>query len=88
MKLLRFLARLALPLHGDGDGSDSNYIQLFKLRGEDDTRVFDWLRKKYTSADMQNEMIRVISRQVICEVVASLHATLFYTIVADETAGK
>ena len=61
---VRFLARQALPLRGDGDESDSNFMQLLKLRGEDDARVFDWLTDKYTSADMQNEMIRVMARQV------------------------
>ena len=87
LKLLsnvRFLARQALPLRGDGDESDSNYIQLFKLRG-DDARVFDWLRKKtdkHTSADMPNEMM---ARQVVRKVTASLHTTPFYTIMADET---
>ena len=37
---------------------------------------------------MQNEMIRVMSRQVLHEVVASLHATPFYTNMADQTADK
>ena len=53
------MARQALPLRGGGDESDSNYIQLFNLRGEDDKWIFEWLRKKtdkYTSADMQNEL--------------------------------
>lgn len=94
LKLLsnvRFLARQALPLRGDGDEFDSNYIQLLKLRGEDDGRVFNWIKKKtdkYTSADMQNEMIRVMARQVLREVTASLHTTAFYTIMADETTDK
>ena len=71
LKLLsnvRFLARQALPLQGDGDESDSNYIQLLKLHGEDDPRVFEWLKKKtdkYTSADTQNEMLKVMSLQVL-----------------------
>ena len=88
---MRFLARQALALRSDGDESDSNYMQLLKLRGEDDTKVFDWLRKKtdkYTSADMQNEMIRVMAHQALREVTASLHTTPFYTIMADETTDK
>ena len=88
---MRFLARQALPLQGDGDESESNYIQLFKLHGEDDVRVFDWLRKKtdkYTSADMQNEMIRVMAHQVLRNLTASLHTTPFYTIMADELTDK
>ena len=55
---VKFLARQALPLRGAGDESDSNYIQLLKLHGEDDPRVFDLIKRKtdkYTSADMQNE---------------------------------
>ena len=62
-------------------------MQLLKVRGEDDTRVFDWLRKKidkYTSADMQNEMIQVMAHQVLREVTASLITTPFYTVMADE----
>ncbi len=39
---VRFLARQALPLRGGGDESNSNYMQLLKLRD--------------TSGDMQNEM--------------------------------
>lgn len=64
---VRFLARQALPLRGDGDECDSNYMQLLKLRGEDDARVYDWLKKKtdkYTSGEMQNEMMKVMAIQV------------------------
>ena len=85
---IRFLARQALPLRGDRDESDSKYIQLFKLRGEDDARVFDWLRKKtdkYTSADMQNEMLKVMAMQVLREVVSALQNAVYYTVMVDET---
>ena len=34
---IRFLARQGLPLRGDGDEDDSNFVQLMKARGEDDT---------------------------------------------------
>ncbi len=39
-------------------------MQLLKLHGEDDSRVFQWINKKtdkYTSGDMQNEMIKVMA---------------------------
>ena len=91
LKLLsnvRFLARQALPLRGVGDETDSNYMQLFKLCGEDDTRVFDWLKRKtdkYTSADMQNEMIKIMALQILRKIAASLHDTPFYMIMVDET---
>ena len=52
---IRFLARQAVPIRGDGDESNSNYMQLLKLRGEDDEQIFEWLKKKtdkYTSVDI------------------------------------
>ena len=36
---LRFLARQGLPLRGHGDEQDSNFIQLMKLRAEDDPKI-------------------------------------------------
>ena len=35
---IRFLAFQGLLLRGDGDEDDSNFIQLMKARGEDDTK--------------------------------------------------
>ena len=43
---IRFLARQGLPLRGHGDESDSNFIQLMKLWGQDDSRIASWLQKK------------------------------------------
>ncbi len=91
LKLLsnvRFLARQALPLRGGGDESNSNYMQLLKLRGEDDSRAFQWIKKKtdkYTSGDMQNEMIKVMALQVLQEVASSIHSVSFVTLMVDET---
>ena len=85
---VRFLARKGLPLRGDGNECDSNFIQLLRLRGEDDSRVLDWIRRKsdkYTSSDIQNEMVRVMALEVLREVATNLHSTEFYTIMVDET---
>ena len=35
---IRFLARQSIAIRGDGDEENSNFIQLFKLRGEDDPK--------------------------------------------------
>ena len=86
---IRFLARQGLPLRGDGDEIDSNYMQLLKLRGEDDARVFEWLKRKtdkYTSSDMQNEMMKVMALQVLREVAMGIQNAPFYTIMVDETS--
>ena len=58
------LARQALPIRGDGNESNSNYMQFLKLRGEDDAQIFEWLKKKtdkYTSVDIQNRMLKTIA---------------------------
>ena len=61
-KIIYFLVWQCLLLHGDGDESESNYVQLLKLQGEDDSRIHNWLRwktDKYTSPEMQSKMIQV-----------------------------
>ena len=40
-----FLSRQGLALHGDGDESDLNLMQLINLRSEDE-RILDWIKKK------------------------------------------
>ena len=64
------------------------FIQLLKLHGEDDSRVLGWIGRKsdkYTSSDIQNEMLRVMALQVLREVATNLHSTEFYTMILDET---
>ena len=83
-----FLVRQGLPLHRDE--SESNYVQLLKLQGEDDSRAQDWLQRKtdkYTckSPEMQNERIQFMAFKVLRELVSFLHATPFYTVMMDET---
>ena len=78
---IRFLAQQGLPLRGHGDHesdeteSDSNFVQLMKLRGEDDSRIAGWLEKKtdkYTSPDMQNEVLKTMALQVLHQVIESI----------------
>ena len=60
---------------------DSNFTQLLKLRGEDDPRIFEWIKKKtdkYTSGEMQNEMIKVMSFQVLCKLASALQNTAYH----------
>ena len=43
---VRFLARQGLALLGDGDESDSNNIQLLQLRGKDNPKALEWLKRR------------------------------------------
>ena len=85
---IRFLARQSIAIRGDGDEENSNFIQLFKLRGEDDPKFAKWLEKKtdkYVSADIQNELLKVVGLQVLRDIATSLHSAEFYSIMVDET---
>ena len=85
---IQFLAGQGLPLRGHGSEIDSNFIQLLKLRAQDDPRIDHWLVKltdKYTSADIQNEIQKVMSLNVLRTVVSALHSAQFVSIMVDET---
>ena len=80
---IRFLAWQGLPLRGSSQGDDSNFIQLLKFRGTDDVRMTEWIERKsskYTTADMQNEMLTVMSLRVLREIASAIQKALFYTV--------
>lgn len=59
---LRFLARQGLPLRGAADDSDSNFNQLNLLRCEENPHFKKLLqRKKYTSPEIQNELLKIMA---------------------------
>ena len=85
---IRFLARQGLPLRGHGDETDSNFFQLMKLRGEDDSRVAQWLSKKtdkYTAPDIQNEILKIMALSVLRRITDGIHSSPFLSIMVDET---
>ena len=64
------------------------FIQLMKLRCEDDRRIINCLGKKtdkYTALDIQNEILKVMSRIVSREIAAELQSVLFLTVMVAET---
>ena len=84
----RFLSRQGLAFRDDGEELDSNFVRLIYLRSEDNTKLVDWMRQKtdkYTSADIQNEMVKVIALRVLRKIAGSLQSTQFFTVMVDET---
>ena len=74
---IKFLARQGLPLRGHGSEIDCSFVQLLKLRAEDDPRIDRWLVKrtdKYTSADIQNEILKLMSLNALRTVISALHS--------------
>ena len=85
---VRFLVQQGLPLCRSSQGDDSNFIQLLKLRGTDDVRMtewYEWKSSEYTTADMQNEMLTVMSLRILREITSAMQKALFYTVMVDET---
>ena len=82
-----FLARQNIALRGDKDETDSNFIQLLHLRACDNSSVKDWLKKKadkYTSPEIQNEMLEVMALQVLRKLAVHLQDAKFFTVMTDE----
>ena len=63
-------------------------MQLLKLRGEDNAQMFEWLKKKtdkYTSVEIQNEMLKTMALHMLRKITKSLEQTPFITLMVDET---
>lgn len=66
----------------------SNFIQLLKLRAIDNPDILVWLersQRKYTSPDIQNEMLQIMALKVLREIASTISNEQWYTIMADET---
>lgn len=85
---IRFLARQGLAFRGDGNEADSNFVQLLKLRGEEDPSINEWLAQKankYTSHEIQDEMVKIMAHHILRKISVNLQSSPFLTIMADET---
>ena len=85
---IHFLVRQSIAIRGDGDEESYNFIELFKLCGEDDPKFAKWLEKKtdkYVSADIQNKLLKVMGLQILWNIGAALHNAKFYSLMVDET---
>ena len=85
---IKFLSRQGLPSRGSGGDSDSNFLQLIKLREIDYPKLSNWMAKKtntYTSPEIQNEFLKLFSCGVLRQIASNLQSSPFLTIMVDET---
>ena len=85
---IRFLGRQGLALRGDKKEDDGNFMQMLNVKAEDDPRLLDWLKKKinkYTSHDIQNEILKLMAVRILRDIASGLHLSPFITIMIDET---
>ena len=95
MKILSnvwFLARQAFPLTGDKAGEiNCNFNQLYYLQAEDNSFLNDWMKQKggkYTSNDIQNEMMKVMALQVLREIAAEIRSANSFNIMVHEATSS
>ena len=77
---IRFLACQGLPLRGDGDEDDNNFVQSMKARGEDDTKLLEWMKEKtnkYTCAYIQNKIFKVMAFKILREIAENIKKLWF-----------
>ena len=83
---LKYLARQSIAIQSDKE-KESNFIQLLKLRSLDDLSLKTWLEKttedKYTSHDIQNEVLTIMSHHVLREIVNDIRPN-FFSLLGDE----
>lgn len=80
------MSRQGQPVQGDTD-SESDFIQLLKLRSKDDPALLEWIQRKnkdkYMTHDVQNEIISIMAHQVQRDLASDIRGN-FFSIIADE----
>ena len=92
MECIRFLACQGLAFRGN-DGND-NLTQLFKLLNKNDPALLTRLDKeshlepgqhKYMHNDIQNELVELMTKQVLAKKLESICSSKFFGIIAEST---
>lgn len=85
---IRFLSRQELAMRGDKDEADGNHKQLLHMKSEEDLNLAECLKRKenvYISPDIQNEILKTMGLQISRKLPADIQASLFITIMVNET---
>ena len=87
IQCIKFLARQRFPLRGVGADAESHLLQLLQLQCVDCPELSMWLSKKtdkYTSHDIQNEMLKIMALQILRHMFKSIRDSGWYANMADE----
>ena len=81
---LRFLARQGLAVRGH-EQIEGNLIQLLLLRSEDCSELKQWIKEKhYLSSEILNEMLSLMGRSVMMQLLKNIREASIYSLIADE----
>ena len=85
---VQFLAKQNIAFRKGNCESESNFMQLLKLRSEEDLELGKWIEKtrnKYVSPENQNEILKLMANQVLTKISESIHCADFFALMIDET---
>jgi hypothetical protein len=83
---VKYLGRQGLPMRGHTDES-GNFNQLLRLRSEDSDELRKFLRrpKSFTSHEIQDEILELLSHAVLRDIVKDINNSPYFSIIVDET---
>jgi len=86
---MRFLACQGLATRGHTDDA-GNYMELLKLRSEDVHEMQLWLARKrrFLSHESQNEMLNLMSQQVLRSLLSEVKNHDFFALICDEVTDE
>ena len=89
LEVITFLVRQGLPLRGDANDVESNFMQLLHLHGKQcvPQNIDHWLTKKtnkFTSHEIQNECIQIMALHILRELSKRIASAGFFALMADE----
>ena len=67
-----------MPLRGYKDQKDRNFMQVLKLKPEDNPAISDWLLQthpKHTSHQIQDEVLGIMAEHVIAKIYPNQNTT-------------
>ena len=81
---VKYLLRQGLALRGHKE-TDGNLYQLLALQAADDPFLGIWLKKdEYLSPQIINELITLSGNAVLREILAKIHSSTWFAVLADE----
>ena len=75
-------------MRGNQNDVESNFIQLLKLRAKDHLSLTRWMGRqtnKYTSHEIQDEILKIMGRSVLNSILSFIHESTYVSIMVDET---
>ena len=84
MSSVKYLLRQGLTLRGHKE-TDGNLYQLLAFQAADDSFLGIWLKKdEYLSPQIINELITLSGNAVLREILAKIHSSTWFAVLADE----